>query len=67
MSMQYIRDTYNVPAKRGGRVIYAGSGKDVGGVITGTRGGCLRIRLDGDKFSCKFHPTWKIKYLTEAK
>jgi hypothetical protein len=67
MTMQYIRDTYNVPAKLGGRVIYSGNGRAVEGVITGTYGGWLRIRLDGDKFACKFHPTWKIKYLAEAK
>jgi hypothetical protein len=66
MSMKYIRDTYKVPAKRGGRVIYSGNGKDVGGVITGTDGVRLRIRLDGDKFSCRFHPAWKIKYLEDA-
>lgn len=67
MTMQYIRDTYKVPAKRGGRVIYQGNGKDAKGVITGSDGARLRIRLDGDKHSCIFHPTWKIQYLTEVK
>lgn len=67
MSLQYIRDAYQVPAKRGGRVVYSGNGRDVSGVITGACGGWLRIRLDGDNFSCKFHPTWNIKYLAEEK
>ena len=65
MTIQHIRDTYNVPAKVGGRVVYSGNGKDIGGVITGADGKYLRIRLDGDKISCRFHPTWKLTYLEE--
>jgi hypothetical protein len=66
MNLEYIRKTYNVPAKRFGRVIYTGNGKNISGTITGADGGLLRIRLDGDTHSCKFHPTWKITYLAEA-
>jgi hypothetical protein len=61
--MQYIRDAYGVPAKRGGRVEYTGNGSKKQGTITGARGGHVLIRLDGDKFSTGFHPTWKLKYL----
>ena len=69
MSLEYIRRTYGVPAKRGGRVRYTGSEHAKGpqdGTITGTRGGRLRIRLDGDSYSLPFHPTWKLEYLTES-
>lgn len=40
MSMDYIRKTYGVPAKRGGRVIYTGSAlhKAIGGTIKSARG-----------------------------
>ena len=60
MSMQYIRDYYGVPAKRGGRVRFQDR---VNGTITGTKGGHLRIRLDGNKFSRPYHPTSEIEYL----
>jgi hypothetical protein len=59
--MEYIRKYYNVPAKRGGRVDYQGRL----GIITGSVNGYLRIRLDGEKHSRRYHPTWKIKYLSE--
>ena len=59
MSMQYIRDYYGVPAKRGGRVRYMG---DKTGKITGTKGPHLRIRLDGEKVIHSYHPRWNIEY-----
>jgi hypothetical protein len=57
--MDYIRAAYGVPAKRGGRIQYRGQL----GTITGADGGYLRIRLDGEKRSKRFHPTWLIEYL----
>ena len=57
--MDYIRNYYKVPAKRFGKVQYKGQN----GVITGASGGHLRIRLDGEKKSKLYHPTWEIKYL----
>lgn len=63
MSLQYIRDTYGVSARRGGRVEYTGNGSTKQGTITGARGAHVLIRLDGDKFSVAFHPTWKLEYL----
>lgn len=59
MSMQYIRRTYGVPAKRGGRVTYKGKP----GMITGSSGQYLRIRIDGQKATRRYHPTWEIVYL----
>ncbi|SPU49879.1 hypothetical protein [Bordetella trematum] len=66
MSLNYIRDTYGVPAKRGARVEYTGNGCAIQGTITSSRGAHLMVRLDGHKFSNPFHPTWKIRYLDSA-
>lgn len=33
------------------------------GTIIGSRGGDLRIRLDGDKHPGNYHPTWELDYL----
>ena len=67
MSMDYIRKRYGVPAKRGGRVRYIGNpdGKPVDGTITGAVAGTMHlyVRLDGNKRSYHFHPTWKLEYL----
>ena len=60
MSLKYIRDHYGVPAKRGGRVRYNGR---IEGAITGSVGALLRVRMDGDGFSLKYHPTWEMEYL----
>lgn len=67
MSMDYIRRTYSVPAKRGGRVEYlASDGELMEGTITGAVEGYLRIRLDGAKHSGRYHPTWALKYLPDG-
>lgn len=63
MSIEYIRDTYDVPAKRGTRVLYTGGGKKEYGTIRGARGVHLMIKLDGNKHAMPFHPTWKLEYL----
>lgn len=57
--MDYIRLRYGVPAKRGGRIRYA---KEEG-TITGSDGGYLLVKIDGEKRSKRFHPTWNIEYL----
>lgn len=58
MSLQYIRDYYRVPAKRGRRVTVDGRP----GVITGARDARLTVRLDGDKHTTPCHPTWRVDY-----
>ena len=65
MSMDYIRRTYGVPAKRGARVRlnWCPPAPAVEGVITGAAGARLRIRLDGEKRSRTAHPTWCVEYL----
>lgn len=63
MSIAWVRKTYGVPAKRGGRVEYTGCGKAEQGTIASASGGHLMIRLDGVKHTMPFHPTWKLRYL----
>ena len=61
--MEYIRDTYGVPAKRGGRVEYRGGAEIQTGTITGSDGHYLRIRIDGEKHSGNYHPAWAMRFL----
>jgi hypothetical protein len=65
MSIDWVRKSYNVPAKRGGRVEYTGGKTPEFGTIVGARGGHLRIRLDGMHYThpLPFHPTWELRYL----
>lgn len=57
--MQYIRNYYKVPAKRGGKITYKGKA----GTIVGAKGAHLRIRLEGENRIGSYHPTWEIEYL----
>ena len=57
--MDYIRNYYKVPAKKGGRVLYEGKP----GTIVGARNAYLLIRLDGEKEAGSYHPTYNITYL----
>lgn len=67
MSIAWIRKTYGVPAKRGTRVRYTGDctarGEPRLGTIGGAAGQYLRIRMDGDSFSGRYHPTYALEYL----
>jgi hypothetical protein len=65
MSMEYIRRTYNVPAKRGARVRvdWYPPEPEREGVITGAYGALLRVRLDGEVRRRLAHPTWRVEYL----
>lgn len=58
MSMEYIRKTYKVPAKRGGRIRFQGRE----GVIVGARDARLRARFHGIGIVA-LHPAWEIEYL----
>lgn len=57
MSMQWVRDTYKVPAKRGGRVRYQWTKR------TATEGRITRatnyvhVRFDGERQVYRIHPT----------
>lgn len=56
---EYVRATYGVPAKRGGRVTVDGRP----GVITSFKAGKIRVRFDGLRYSMPAHPTWRVHYL----
>lgn len=58
--MDYIRKFYGVPAKRGARVCYGASGY---GIIVGSQGAYLRIRMDGETQIKSYHPTYLLTYL----
>ena len=62
-AMQYIRDTYRVPAKVGTRVRYTGRREPICGTITSATNAHIRVRLDGETGSGHYHPTWRIEYL----
>jgi len=53
VSLEYIRDYYRVPAKKGKIVIYKGKF----GIITGARGPHVKVRLDGEKHAKPYHPS----------
>jgi hypothetical protein len=68
MSLEYIRKTYDVPAKRGTRVKFTPDSRDKPefGKIVGAKAGVLRVRMDGSKRTTFCHPTWQIEYLATA-
>lgn len=72
MSMDYIRRAYDVPARRGARLLFIGGGPDpesddkvktLAGTIVGSRGQYLRVRMDGEASIRTLHPTWRVEYL----
>ena len=63
MSMDYIRRTYGVPAKRGARVQFTDAVKAVQGTIVGSRGHYIRVRWDETGYTHTMHPTWMMVYL----
>lgn len=65
-NMEYIRKTYGVPAKRGARVKYTGGKEPCFGSVTSSDGCYLRIKMDDEKHTGLYHPTWKIEYIAAA-
>lgn len=63
MSMEYIRKTYGVPAKRGGRIRYGTALCAPIGTIVGSRGQYLRVRMDAGGLTLTLHPTDHMVYL----
>ena len=63
MTMEQIRQKYNVPAKRGMEVSI---GKFMKGKIVGSMGLYLRIRVFDQVGIGSYHPTWKITYPKSA-
>ena len=52
MSLIYIRNYYGVPAEKGMRVKYKGKS----GVITGSQGPNVIVKLDGSNHSFPYYP-----------
>lgn len=66
MTMAYIRDYYQIPAKRGARIrwrYYRKGPQADEGTIVGSQGQYLRVRFDGSPRIVSLHPTWEIEYL----
>jgi len=61
MSMKWIRERYNVPARRGRKVIAQGRK----GVIVGSKGEYLRVRVEGEKNILSFHPEFEMEYIID--
>jgi hypothetical protein len=57
-TMEWIRRTYDVPARHGMRIEYDGKPA----TIVGTRGPHLAFRVDGEKRIRADHPTYRIVY-----
>lgn len=59
MTAEYVRRTYGVPAKRGGRVTVDGQP----GRIVSFPGAHLGVRLDAQpNRTVRAHPTWRVTY-----
>ena len=64
MSLEYIRNHYDVPANRGQRVVFLGAQDERRlGRIVGACGAYLRVRFDGEQKPRTLHPTWRVEYL----
>ena len=58
MSAAYVRRYYGVTFKRGDRVTVDGRP----GVIVSFPGAYLGVRFDGERFTSRAHPTWRVAY-----
>ena len=65
MSLDYIRKTYGVPAKKGGRIRCTGLAVPMEGTIRGAENGRLLVRFDWCPTGrlATLHPTWEVTYL----
>ena len=65
MSLKQIRKFYNVPAKHYGKVILKFPISNMinqEGVIVGSKGCRLRVRVLSDSRIITCHPTWNVEY-----
>lgn len=62
MSLEYVRETYGVPAKIGMRVTVYGKPA----IIAADRGNYIGIRFDGEKQIKNAHPVDGVVYLDPA-
>jgi len=62
-TQEYLAKHRKLHVKRGQRVLFEGKP----GKVTDLRGGDVLIRLDGEKHSERYHPTWHLVYLPKVK
>lgn len=58
--IEYTRQTYGVPARRGARILFMQRDK---GTILSSKNGRLHIKFDGIRRTAWLHPTWEVTYL----
>lgn len=64
MSLDYIRRTYKVDARRGRPILFRPDASRVRrGVISGAVSGRLRVKFDDNGKVSSLHPTWNVTYL----
>lgn len=69
MSMEYIRKTYNVPAKRGAKIMFQDHLKQWhDGTIVASRGQYLRVKIPTltSRDIVTLHPTFNVEYITKG-
>ena len=66
MSLDYVRRTYGVPARRGGRVRYEylSGVYRYGRIASATN--LLRVRWEDDGTRANLHPTWRVTYCDDV-
>lgn len=62
-SFDYVRERYNLPFIKRGMRVKTHDGRT--GSITSGYGSYIRIRLDGEKRSEIYHPTWELTYFDQ--
>ena len=64
MSMDYIRRTYGVPARRGGRIKFRPcQGLEKEGFVVAASGQYIRVRFADMRRTVLLHPTWRVEYV----
>lgn len=63
MSLQAIRDYYQVPATQGQRIRYNGGFTPTEGTIMGAKDTKLLVDFGAEVGEYLMHPTWQIQYL----
>lgn len=65
-SFEWVNQNYGLSVRHGQRVKYTGRpGVELFGKVTGVEGGYVMIKLDGQRHSFHYHPTWELSYLDE--
>lgn len=63
-SMEYIRNYYDVPVEKGGRIHFSYSNRD--GTIVGARNAHIVVLFDDSEETVCLHPTWNVIYKNDT-